>query len=221
MSNRARLYPRYAIGWLLLNEFQRQDISRAELARRMGYTNPIGALRRFDNLVRGGAVPASIIVRFARALGLEPAIVDKAVAETEEQIRVEQEEARRQREADERATFRPYVVIETSRGLPQPVHIGIMFYTQLKQVAVPHEVTERPIGEQIGWVGRRVAAHFIERKGSAAAFGDITGYAYRRTYDRAITFDVHGQPSNYFAARPPEGRGSLSVKGKPFVTSGP
>jgi transcriptional regulator with XRE-family HTH domain len=220
MSRRSSLYPRYAIGRLLLSELQRQGLSRAELARRMGYANPTKALTRFDNLVRGRSEPAYILERIVDALGLNPDIVAQATAETEETSRGEEEEAARMQEAQDRATFEPYVVVETSRSMPQPIHIGIMFYASLKHIDVPKAVTKRPIAEQIEWVAHRTARHFVERKGSAVAFGEITGYTYRRTYDRAITFDVQGRLTNHFADRPIEGRGTLYVKGKPLVRAG-
>src|SRR4051812_23987269 len=51
---------RYPIGRLVLDEMDRQHLSRADLTRRLGYRNITKGIRRLETLLRSGDEPTLI-----------------------------------------------------------------------------------------------------------------------------------------------------------------
>ncbi|PWC83377.1 hypothetical protein [Azospirillum sp. TSO5] len=203
---------RYAVGQLILAEMNRQGLSRADFARRLGYTNITKGLRRVDLLLDTGEEPM-LIPKLASGLGIDQAVVDQAVAATQEELALARARAARQREKRDRATFHQYVLVETDRRVPDPIFVAVMAYDALKRIDLPDEVAQSTLNERIAWASRSVSAHHQRCHGHVTAFGAVTGYALRHTYDRTILFDINGCVTNHFAPRPEEPCGWMTKMG--------
>lgn len=204
-------YSAYAIGRLILGEMDRQRLSRVELARRFG-PNIAKGLRRIDRLADTG-FDAVLVPKLARALCIDQQAVDEALIETEAEIAREHDEARQRQDNHERETFRPHIFVETAHQIPDPVLIGVLGYERLKRIPVPDALTRMLLDDQIAWVRRTVIGHFIQHGGQVKAFGAITGYIYRRTWDDAVRLDpIDGRLANWFEPRPLEMRPRLGQK---------
>ncbi|WP_149472019.1 hypothetical protein [Roseomonas genomospecies 6] len=203
---------RFAVGRLIVSKMRRLDLSRADLARRLGYSNISKGLRRLDHLLSTGDDP-TLVPKIASALGIEHAAVEQALAATQKERAATREQAARQREERDRATFRQHVLVQTERQIPEPIFVAVIAYEALKRIVLPDEVAQSTLSERIAWASRSVSAHHQRCHGHVTAFGAVTGYALRHTYDRTILFDTNGCVTHHVAPRPEEPRGWMSKMG--------
>lgn len=107
--------PKYAVGRLIISEMRRQNVSRVQLAKRIGAANITKALRRLDLLLATGREPFAL-PRVAVALRLDPIEVERALRETQDEILTQDQEANLHWEAEERARFWPDVLVSCERS---------------------------------------------------------------------------------------------------------
>lgn len=200
----------YAIGRLVLREMERQKLSVADLVRRLGYTNISKGCRRIQGLLRTGFDPI-LVPELARALCIDQRAVDDALMETDAEIAREHDEARQRRDDHERETFRPYILVETEGRGRQGLFAAITF-GKLKHIPVPDAVSRMLLDEQIAWARRTAVEHFARHGGEVEAFGAISGYVYRRSFEDAIRFNLSGRVTNHFEPRPIEIHPRLGMK---------
>lgn len=104
-------------------------------------------------------------------------------------------------------TFQPYVCAITERAYPPLGQIHLAVFSQhLKRLQLPADVLATTLPEQVEHVRRITAAHTIKCRGRIPPFGMITGYAFCRTPEDAVMFDVEGNVANWFGRVPAEGR---------------
>jgi hypothetical protein len=199
----------FAIGRLILHEMDRQQLSRVDLVRRFGFANIAKGLRRLDRLLETGFEP-SLMSKIAGALYIDQQTVDHAIIETDAELARERDDACQRDDDRERQNFRPYILVQTE-GFSWAGLFAAVQYERLKRIPVPANILDKLLADQIAWVSRTIAAHFVQSGGRLDAFGPIAGYHYRRTFDDAIRF-VHGRPVNYFEPRPIEVRPRLGNK---------
>ena len=194
---------RYSLGQVIIDEMNRQGISRLELASRAGYKNITKGMRRLDGILDGSG-ELVLLRQFSEALGIAPDRLERALAETAAERATEQAEAEQQREAHLRAIFRPIINVETEYRRPSPLHIGIMFFDTLKRIHLPASILKRSFDHQLAWAMRAVPKHYSAKGGKAPSFGQITGYAFRFSYDEAILLDVNGKIVDEHARATPD-----------------
>ena len=112
-------------------------------------------------------------------LEIKDQVLDEAIEKTEDECRLEREEAARRREIYARKNFKPYIYIKTSETRPKS--IGIVAFAGpavYKCVGLPEEISSWPIERQIREVSKTVKRNYGERNGHSGQFGEITGYIY-------------------------------------------
>lgn len=206
----------YAIGRLVVHEMDRQNLSKADIVRRLGYMNIQKGMRRLERLMETG-FEVSILPRLATALGIFQRGIDEALAETDAEIAIESEDARKRADDYERANFRPYILIESDSRIGKPTLFGRLVYEKLKHIPIAPNVGPL-LAEQITSISRVVQEHYVNASGSLETFGAITGYVYRRTFDDSVRFDTDGRVVNYFEPRPVEVRPRLGMKRRSPIT---
>lgn len=213
-----RTGPRVTLDALVVHEIRQQGLTRADLAARLGYVNVPKALRRLDHLMQYGEDPV-LLPKLAGALGIDQERVEAAVAATKAERAEEDQKAAQRREAHQRATFRPHILIETECRIPQPIFVGVVAYERLKHIYLPEAIVGAPFPKRLAWARMTVARHYERQHGRVSAFGAIVGYTHRDTFDRSVTLDITGEVIDYFAPRPQEDRGWLAVKGHAIPSS--
>jgi hypothetical protein len=176
------------------------------LVRRAGYKNIAKGLRRLQELHSGFFVGArGLIQGLPAALDLPEIVIRKAIEDSRHQIVQAKEEAWR-------ATFKPHAVILTEKSVPEPIFIAaIIGIDQLKCVTL--DADRSPLGfidQALEALGNK-----LERwKGHIPCFGKPTGIIINYTPDRAVRFDLDGQPLEIFDCAYRLGEASLSISGR-------
>lgn len=185
----------YSIGILIKSTIQNKGIKKVDVVKGLGYRNITKGLRRLNDCIQGeGKCSKKFLREVAGVLGIKEQVLDEAIEKTEDECRLEREEAARRREIYARKNFKPYIYIKTSETRPKSIGIvafaGAAVY---KCVGLPEEISSWPIERQIREVSKTVKRNYRERNGHSGQFGKITGYIYYRTYDEGIEFSIEGE----------------------------
>jgi hypothetical protein len=177
-----------------------------DLVLRSGYSNVAKGLRRLDQLYAGNFDGASgLIERLPSALDLPKTTIEQAVEESRRQIAEAKEEAWR-------AAFKPHAVILTDRKRPEPLFVAaIIGIDQLKRV--DFEPSSSPltfIDQALDGLQKKLGRW----KGQIPCFGKPTGIIINYSPDRAVRFDLDGQPLETFDGAYRLGSTSLSIRGR-------
>jgi hypothetical protein len=179
-----------------------------DLVLRAGYNNIAKGLRRLDELYAGNFEGASgLMERLPGALDLPKTTIEQAVEESRRQIAEAKEEAWR-------AAFKPHAVILTDRKRPEPLFVAaIIGIDQLKRV--DFEESSSPltyIDQALEGLRKK-----LERwKGQIPSFGKPTGIMINYSPNKAVQFDLEGQPAAVFDVAHRLGHASLSIRGREF-----
>ena len=164
-----------------------------------------------------GVMPPQIGKHFAAALEIDDTLADAVLAATEGQRQDEAGVMTLAREADHRASFKPYLRVETARTRPEPIFIAaILGVDRLLKVRLPDDVSRAVGADRDRLVKRAIQDHYRERQGWVPAFGTITGYTlvtlpgYRS--DFGWPYDVEGDPAGSMRPVRRLGEPALGVK---------
>ncbi len=170
-------------------------IRRGELARRMGYRDPSRGCRRIDRLLDGDVELAEALrARLAAGLSVEPGKVDEAIrGELAAQ------------EAAYRAAFKPHAIARTRRERPEPVFIYAMCGGPETQVI--------GLEEELG-AGTFARQALLKLPDAVPGLGAVTSYVVNYSPDRAVEYDLAGDPVREFDRAIPMPWAGMVVGGK-------
>jgi len=175
---------------LIYSIMKEKGVTRFSLVKQLGYRNITKGLRRVDSLMPYGIGQKELLMRIAEVLGIDQEQIDKALDETKKLLRKE-------RDASERKSFKPYIYIQYSSQRPRSITIvALVGVDQFKFIPVPWEITALPLQQQIEAVSNQVKQHYREKGGRGTMFGEITGYIYRYRFDAGMSFSVNGELLN-------------------------
>lgn len=170
--------PENPFGQFLVKRIVESNLSRSQIAIRMGYKNEAKALRRLDAAIESGTADDDFLDRIARGLSI-------TVSEMNEQIdrmNIYLERKRLERIDEERQAFEPYILALCSRNIPSPIFVGCMT-AGMRLQHIDKDLLSHPFIDLLAQVGSQIRAHFAKREGGVPAFGAIVGYVLHRTYD--------------------------------------
>lgn len=150
-----------------------QGMTRAELARRMGYTNISKGLRRLDALLYDLEGSDRLLPLLQKALSLPDAQLKVAVSQLQEK-----------RIAEERARFKPIIQVIPATT-PSPIFVAALV-PRLLNIPVPGDLPSLPADEEFSIVCGLYRKHRGAHKGWARGKGAI----YHRYYDERIELDA-------------------------------
>jgi len=183
----------YSVARLIYRVLAESGLKRSQFITGLGYRNIAGGLRSLDRWLQTGTGDTLLIERLVHTHRIDPAIVRRALAETEAQHQAEYDEACRQQEQFDREHFRPFVFAETPCGVLQSSFtVAALVAPSLKFIRLPEDLATKPESEQIRIVSDLVRQHYTDRQGKLPLFGPIIGYRFIRAYDESIRFDVAG-----------------------------
>jgi len=179
---------------LISNRLRVLDLPRSDLLRRAGYKNITKGLRRLHELVAGELVKTRDLIRaLPAALGVPPEVVDQAIEETRRRIAEVQEATEQAREAAWRAAFKPHAIIVTERTVPQPFFVAAFIGVE-RLLRIDFDLALAPVNytnQALTDLRRRLTEFKSE---ALPAFGCPTGVIVNYTPDRAVRFDLNGDP---------------------------
>lgn len=183
----------YAIAQLIHHELATRGWRMSTLVTAMGYKNVSRGLKRLNGCIQDGDCSnIEMISRLRNALDLPTDHLNDVIAETRRQ-RAEEDRVRAVREeAERRAKFRPYVYVCTSERRPTFISAAAVIGPRLKYIQLDDAVVTLPRPLLLSKVSVIVREHYRSNLGKCLLFGDITGYAFRITYDETAEFTIDG-----------------------------
>ena len=170
----------YAVPQLIERRRGELDLSRAHLARKMGYANVSKGMRRLDAILGGDTKLATELApMLAAALDVDPSEIEQAIGNTRQDVQAEREKAYRE-------SFRPYAILMTEREVPYPHPNTSFFYRP--DVLRWIELEE---GSSPETYVRQVLSQIPE---TIKIFGKVTGFSIKYSPDHTVEFNKDGRP---------------------------
>lgn len=168
-----------ALEQLLRERMAALSLSRGDIGQRLSPNNPSKALRRLDAFAATGASrKGNLSERLAGALGLPVKDITDAADATREAIEAEAE-------ADYRARFQPHAVWTTVRSRPSSIAMAGMINAPGRLVLLfPPDL---PTEDFIAYCQAQAPQ-------GIPLYDGVTGFTINYTPDRAVRYDLNGQP---------------------------
>jgi hypothetical protein len=195
-----------AIETLVRSRCEQLGLTPVDLVRRCGYQNVSKSLRRLEQLCAGD---------FTRSMGLVrmlPAALEVPIELFKEAIEASQRYLQETAEAAWRAAFRPHAIIITERRRPEPLFVAAFIGVDVL-LRVDFDLTAAPITlvtQSLDGLRQRLARWH----GSLPAFGRPVGIIVNYSPDRAVRFDLQGNPIELFDRAYRAGEVVLSIGGR-------
>ena len=215
------MYQSTPLGELIENRIRDICLSREELGRRLGYTNPAKASGRVDSLCSGHITSrksVSALKRLATALDANDSVVSEAVNATRalqenDRFRREQNErlAQQAKEQVWRAAFRPHAVLLTERRVPTQITICGLVGGPRRFLVIPLDASKPPVT----FVQQTLAAlPSLVDSGTRRVpfFGAVQGFVVNYTPGSAVRFDLDGNAMEVLSAPYYVGKIAVSVR---------
>jgi hypothetical protein len=175
-----------SIGTLIRVRMSELDISRGELAKRLGHKNLARGVRRIDALCDGDLERTKQLFELLpQALETSTESVKLALEESFREIKLAEEQETEAREKLWRENFRPHVIIVTERTIPSPIFVAALLGVE-KLFRIDLDLNRRPVS---------FVEQALERLPEGViAFGRTTGFVINYSPEQAVKFDCEGQP---------------------------
>lgn len=207
----------YPISRLILDRARTLELTRGDLAARLGYRNIGKAHRTLSSTLTTGIAPPYMAAHLAKALEVDERLMAAVMAATGRQREDEARTHLLAREAAYRDAFKPHLRTETARRRPEPIFVAALLgTTRLRHVALPDEVWCAPGDERDKLVKQVIQAHYQKRRGLVPAFGAIIGYSLVTLpgyqVDFGLPYDIAGNPTGPMRAVARLGEAVLGIK---------
>ena len=202
---------------LISNRCDALSLRLSDLVRRCGYKNISKGLRRLESVQQGCFKGNEALIKaLPSALEVPADVVKESVAATQRQIY----EAN---EAAWRAAFRPHAIILTEKQRPEQIFIAaIIGVERLLRVDLdPTEGEVTYIDQSLKGIRQKLARWNSKVDVSSVGLGDLplptfgrpVGVIVNYTPDRAVRFDLSGNPIEAFDRAHRIGEAQLFLKG--------
>jgi hypothetical protein len=198
-----------AIATLIQSRMTELGLSPGEFAKRLGYKNIAKGVRRIDALCKGDLEGTKqFLDMLPQALETSAETVKRALDQTVREIELAEKQEAEARDKIWRETFRPHAIILTERTVPSPIFVAAMIGVE-KLLRIDLDATLGPVS-----FVRQVLNYLPER---VPAFGNTIGFVINYPSDKAVRFDLDGQPISILdkAVRP--GTAVLRLGGRPIT----
>jgi hypothetical protein len=175
-----------AIAALIRSQMTELGLSRGELAKRLGYKNTAKGIRRIDALREGHiAGTKQILDALPQALEISSETVKRALDQTVRELELAEKQEAEARDKIWRENFCPHAIILTERTVPSPIFVAAMIGVE-KLLHVDLDATQGPVS-----FVRQVLDRLPDQ---VPAFGKPIGFVINYSPDKAVRFDLKGQP---------------------------
>jgi|SRR5690242_1109481 len=190
---------RYPIGRFILERSRVLEISRSDLAHRLGYRDIGRGHKALSEVLVTGVVPRHAEKYLAAALEVDDALLEPVIGATTRQKR---DEARKRRVESERAylaAFRPHLQVQTERAVPSPIFVAaLLTVARLRIIRLPDDALTASDEARDVIIKTIIIDHWRENGGYVPAFGGIMGYvlvlvAGYDAFDFGLPFSVTGE----------------------------
>ena len=170
---------------LIDNRCRELDLKKAGLVERLGYKNIPKGLRRLEQLKLGNLTfSQQIFSNLPAALDLCDTVVVNAIADTKEQLRQEDEDARRQ-------AFFPHAVVLTERSIPSQIFFaGLIGASRHRRIGF--DLTRAP-DTFLSQAMAILKLKLNQFHGGIPFFGKATGLVINYTFERKAEFNLDGK----------------------------
>jgi hypothetical protein len=185
----------YPIHELIENRQKQLGLGRNELGRRCGFKNLDKGLRRIDSICHGDLdSPGSKMVldNLAVALEVDKNVVEEAIAATAEIIAEAKRLGDAKRDAAWRASFKPHAYLVGSQNRPSQITFYGMTGGPERWLKIPLDLSQPPV------TYAPQAHEFVNKTPFVPYHGHTTGFIVNYTPDRAVRFDLDGNPVEHF-----------------------
>jgi len=211
---------------LIESRMQQLCIDRAALGLRLGYRNPAKAAGRVYALCDGHITSTkskNALRRLPEAIEVPAEVVHTAVDATlsflAELKRQEDEKLRIARENEDaawRATFKPHAVIQGERTTPASITMYAITGGAERWLKIGFDLSRPPITfvEQV--LAALPSRLHLREDGEwiLTFFGSALGFTINYSPDRAVRFDLKGNPVESLSKAIRPGKGWVSLKGE-------
>ncbi|MEW6526372.1 MAG: hypothetical protein AB1444_06880 [Spirochaetota bacterium] len=181
----------YAIHRFMHDIMHQKNLSKKEVARRLGYNNISKGIRRIDEFLDKATLNEHIICNLHSALDEPKEKILEKLQETKEEIAQEiqkQEKEKRQNKEEEYKNFKPFLYCVTEKPKPSPIFICALTQSfLLKKVNLPSNFNELSIEQKQKAMKDIIKEHynFVQQRwsGIIPAYGKILAYTLVPTYD--------------------------------------
>ena len=201
-------------------------LDRERLGYRLGYTNPIKAAGRVQALCDGfidTRKSLRAMHRLPAALEVQPEDVGRAVTATRaifaerERERLERiRKAAKEEDATYRQSFRPHAILHTERTRPSGITIFVLSGGPARWLIIPLDETQPPVtyaGQALDGIAE-VAQRGENGNLYQHFFGKVLGVYVNYSPDRAVRFDLDGNPVEVLDQSYRVGRATVTIGGK-------
>ena len=196
------------INTLVSNRCRELGLRPTELIRRCGYKNVSKGLRRLEHFCQGNFTGSDTLIRaLPSALDVPEEAVRAAVEDTKRQIHEAEEAAWR-------AEFVPHAVVLTEREFPQPLFAALIIGID-RLLRVDFDLSEGPVTfvkQSLDGVRDKLSEWKWDR---IPTFGKPVGVIVNYSPDRAVRFDLEGQPIEMMDRAYRMGKASFSIGKRP------
>jgi hypothetical protein len=197
-----------AIAALIRSRMLELSLSRGEFVKRLGYKNIAKGIRRIDALCEGDVEGTKQFLDvLPQALETSADTVTRALDQTVREIELAEKQEAEARDKIWRETFHPHAVILTERTVPSPIFVAAMIGVE-KLLRIDLDATQGP-----ATFVRQMVNHLPER---VPAFGNTIGFVINYSSDKAVRFDLNGQPIATLDKAVRAGTAVLRLKGRPI-----
>ena len=202
----ARVYRRDIDGelplkMLIASRLKALDLTKAGLARRMGYeSTPEKGMRRLEAFVAGELkLYNSLKESLTRGLAVEEMSLDEAVADTRYVLWARADRMYRRE-------FNPHVVWDTTLSIPSPITVAGLIDARRGLFWFPGAIDPARISDEAS----------STRPEGVACYGRVIGFYVNYSPDCAVRFNQLGEPIEVSACAVRPGFSSASVAGRVF-----
>jgi hypothetical protein len=193
----------YPISKLILQAIDGSKENKLRIVKKFGYKNLSKGIRRIDRLINTGQCPESMMDKFPFALGVDPAVINRAFEDTTAQLR-EEEDYRSLRVEYEIRNFHPHILIKHELDKPPVGSICIVGFVGIehwKVIQLPENIVSKPWSEQFKVVRGKIRHHQLGKDVDRSMFGRLLGYLYQRTYENSFLFSTDGSLVEIYSAK--------------------
>ena len=175
-----------AIAALIRSRMTELGLSRGEFAKRLRYKNIAKGICRIDVLCDGDLEGTKHFLDvLPQALETSAETVKLALEQTVRELELAEKQEAEARDKIWRENFRPHATILTERTVPSPIFVAAIVGVE-KLLRIDLDTTQGPVS-----FVRQVLDRLPD---GVPAFGKPIGFVINYSTDKAVRFDLNGQP---------------------------
>ncbi len=204
-------------------------LDRQTLGFRLGYRNPLKAAGRVDALWWGHITSKksrAALRRLPEALEIPEEVVLRALRDTGEvlaQRRRQEEEQRRitheKEEMEWRAAFRPHAILQTESTRPSSITMCGFTGGPRRWLQIDFDLFKPPITfvrQALAGLPGKARKSEVNGRWHVSFFGEVLGFIINYSPDKALRYDLDGQPLEVLPKAYRPGEITLSIGGKRY-----